>query len=200
MLGALSYLKTAHAFQEKKLKKAVVLIRGLKHLSPLAAIEQIEKEIGFLDFLKKRGNESNKLEKGSDDLKDLKVAAKSFSTIEALLDHAQHMSAMNKEIKNMSKHFTDAITLSTIHRAKGLEYQTVYILSAVDGSLPHDFSLESYRSGDESPLEEERRLFYVAMTRAKEELFISIPSHRRGKKANRSRFLAPINKKRKTNS
>ena len=199
LLEALSHLKTAHAFQEKKLKKAVTLIRGLKHLPPSVAIEQIEKEIGFLDFLKKRGNESSKLEKGSDDLKDLKVAAKSFSTIDALLDHAQHMSAMNKEIKNMSRHFTDAITLSTIHRSKGLEYEKVYIISAVDGSLPHDFALESYRAGDDAPLEEERRLFYVAMTRAKEELFISIPSYRRGKKANRSRFLAPINKKKKTN-
>ena len=199
-LEALSHLKTAHAFQEKKLKKAVTVIRGLKHLSPALAIEKIEKDIGFLDFLKKRGNESSKLEKGSDDLKDLKVAAKSFNTIEALLAHAEHMSAMNKEIKNLSKHFPDAISLSTIHRAKGLEYQTVYMIGAVDGSLPHDFSLEAYRNGDFTALEEERRLFYVAMTRAKEQLFISVPSSKRGKKANRSRFLAPINKKKKTDS
>jgi DNA helicase-2/ATP-dependent DNA helicase PcrA len=197
-LDSLSHLKTAHAFQEKKLKKAVTLIRGLKHLSPSMALEKIEKDIGFLDFLKKRGNESSKLEKGSDDLKDLKVAAKSFDTIESFLAHAEHMSAMNKEIKNLSKHFTDAITLSTIHRAKGLEYQTVYIIGAIDGSLPHDFALEAYRNGDFSALEEERRLFYVAMTRAKEKLFISVPSNRRGKKANRTRFLNRINKMRKT--
>ncbi|MDR7000772.1 ATP-dependent helicase [Neobacillus niacini] len=197
-LEALSYYKTAHAFQEKKLKKAVASIRALKQLAPLAAIDTIEKDIGFLDFLKKRGNESNKLEKGSDDIKDLKVAAKNFGTIDSLLAHAEHMSAMNKEIKNLSKHFTDAITLTTIHRAKGLEYHTVYVLGAVDGSLPHDFALESYRNGDYSALEEERRLFYVAMTRAKEQLFISVPSNRRGKKANRSRFLAPLNKKRKS--
>ncbi|WML38819.1 ATP-dependent helicase [Neobacillus sp. OS1-2] len=199
-LEALSHLKTAHVFQEKKLKKTVTLIRGLKHLSPISAIEKIEKDIGFLDFLKKRGNESSKLEKGSDDLKDLKVAAKSFTSIEALLVHAEHMTAMNKEIKKLSKHFTDAISLSTIHRAKGLEYQTVYMVGAVDGSLPHDFALEAYRNGDFTALEEERRLFYVAMTRAKEQLYISLPSSRRGKKANRSRFLAPINKKKKTDS
>ncbi|MFK9095463.1 ATP-dependent helicase [Bacillus salipaludis] len=199
-LEALSHLKTAHAFQEKKLKKAVTLIRGLKHLSPASALEKVEQDIGFLDFLKKRGNESSKLEKGSDDLKDLKVAAKSFVTIEALLAHAEHMSAMNKEIKNLSKHFSDAISLSTIHRAKGLEYKTVYMIGAVDGSLPHDFALEAYRNGDFTAIEEERRLFYVAMTRAKEKLFISVPSSRRGKKANRSRFLAPINKKKKTDS
>ncbi|MDQ0198215.1 UvrD-helicase domain-containing protein [Neobacillus ginsengisoli] len=196
-LEAISHLKTAHSFQEKKLIKAVTSIRTLKQLSPLTAIEKIEKDIGFLDFLKKRGNESNKLEKGSDDLKDLKVAAKSFDSIDALLVHAEHMSAMNKEIKNLSKHFTEAITLSTIHRAKGLEYQGVYIIGAVDGSLPHDFALDSYRNGDFTAIEEERRLFYVAMTRARESLFISVPSNRRGKKANRSRFLIPLFKKRK---
>jgi DNA helicase II / ATP-dependent DNA helicase PcrA len=199
-LESLSHLKTTHAFQEKKLKKAVTLIRGLKHLSPLKALEQIEKDLGFLEFLKKRGNESSKIEKGSDDLKDLKVAARSFEAIEALLVHAEHMSAMNKEIKNLSKHFTNAISLSTIHRSKGLEYHTVYILGAVDGSLPHDYALDTYRNGDFSALEEERRLFYVAMTRAQERLFISVPLNRRGKKAYRSRFLVPLHKKKKIDS
>jgi DNA helicase II / ATP-dependent DNA helicase PcrA len=196
-LEALSHIKTKYPFQEKKLKKIVPLIQALKYSSPLKALETIEKEIGFLDFLKKRGNESDQLEKGSDDLKDLKVAAKSFDTIQTLLAHADHMSAMNKEIKNLSKHFTDSITLSTIHRAKGLEYKNVYIIGAVDGSLPHDYALEASRSGDFSVLEEERRLFYVAMTRAKQELYISVPQYRRGKKAHPSRFLTPLMRKRK---
>lgn len=200
LLGALAHLTTAHAFQEKKLKKAVTIIRGLKHSSPHSALEKVEKDIGFLDFLKKRGNESNKLEKGSDDLKDLKVAAKSFDSIEAFLAHAEHMSAMNKEIKSLSKHFHESISLSTIHRSKGLEYKTVYIIGAVDGSLPHDFALDAYRNGDFTALEEERRLFYVAMTRAKDQLFISVPENRRGKKAHRSRFIAPLTKKKKTDS
>lgn len=193
-LEALLHLKTGHAFQERKLKNTVSIIRSLKHKEPLKAIDAIEKEIGFQDYLKKRGNEGNKLEKGSDDVKDLKVAARNFDSIQALLEHADHMAAMNKEIKNLSKHFLDAITLSTIHRSKGLEYNTVYILGSVDGSLPHDYALESLRNGDSKPLEEERRLLYVAVTRAKQNLFISVPENRRGKKANRSRFLQPIMK------
>jgi DNA helicase II / ATP-dependent DNA helicase PcrA len=193
-LEALTYLKTSHSFQEKKLKKAVQLIRSLKNSKPLTAIETIEKEIGFQDFLKKRGNEANKLEKGSDDIKDLKVVAKTFDSIDSLLSHTEHMSAMNKEVKKLSKHFHEAITLSTIHRAKGLEYPSVYVLGTVDGSLPHDFSLDRYRNGDSSPLEEERRLLYVAITRAKEQLFLSVPQYRRGKKANISRFLTPLKK------
>ncbi|MEW9053654.1 MAG: ATP-dependent helicase [Neobacillus sp.] len=192
ILEAISHIKTKHQFQEKKLKKAVQVIRALKFKKPLEAIESIEKEIGFLEFLKKRGNESNQLEKGSDDLKDLKVAAKNFDTIQGLLAHADHMAAMNKEIKNLSKHFKEAITLSTIHRSKGLEYESVYILGAVDGSVPHDYALDHYRNGDLTVLEEERRLFYVAMTRAKQQLFISVQQTRRGKKSNPSRFLAPL--------
>jgi DNA helicase II / ATP-dependent DNA helicase PcrA len=199
LLEAITYLKTTHSFQEKKLKKAVPLIRGLKMMAPAAAIEKIEKDLGFLDFLKKRGNESNQLEKGSDDLKDLKTAAKNFETIDALLAHAEHMSAMTKEMKNLSKHFREAITLSTIHGAKGLEYKCVYLLGGVDGSLPHDYALDAARNGDFSALEEERRLFYVAMTRAQEQLYISVPENRRGKKAHRSRFLTPLLKTKKAN-
>ncbi|WP_316571690.1 UvrD-helicase domain-containing protein [Neobacillus sp. YIM B06451] len=193
-LDALGKVKTAHAFQQKKLKSAVAAIKTMRGLAPYAAIEKIEKELGFLDYLKKRGSEGNKLEKGSDDVKDLKVAAKSFDAIPALLEHASHMAAMNREIKNLGKHFTSAITLSTIHRAKGLEYKTVYILGAVDGSLPHDYALESLRNGDSAPLEEERRLFYVAITRAMERLYISVPSMRRNRAANPTRFLTPVRK------
>ncbi|WP_059173049.1 UvrD-helicase domain-containing protein [Bacillus sp. FJAT-27445] len=193
-LDALARVKTAHAFQVKKLKAAAVAIKTMKSLAPFAAIEKIEKELGFLDYLKKRGSEGNKLEKGSDDVKDLKVAAKNFDSIPELLEHASHMAAMNKEIKNLGKHFTNTISLSTIHRAKGLEYKTVYILGAVDGSLPHDYALESLRNGDNAPLEEERRLFYVAITRAMERLYISVPSMRRNRAANPTRFLTPVRK------
>ncbi len=188
-LEALGQVKTGHSFQEKKLKTAIGLIRSLKTCKPLMAIEVIEKEIGFQEFLKKRGTEANQLEKGADDVKDLKVVAKNFATVEALLEHARHMAAMNKEVKKMGVHLDNKITLSTIHRAKGLEYGTVYVIGAVDGSLPHDFALGN---ADQAAMEEERRLLYVAVTRARNQLYLSIPQRRRGKKAQRSRFLAPL--------
>ncbi|MDZ5470382.1 ATP-dependent helicase [Bacillus sp. 31A1R] len=194
LLECLTEVKTGYAFQERKLKKLVSVVRSLSKLSPMSAIEVIEKELGYGDFIKKRGNEGNKLERGSDDIRDLKVAARSFQSIDDFLDHVAHMTAMNKEIKNLSKQREHAITLSTIHRAKGLEYKIVYIVGAVDGSLPHDYALESYRNGDEAPLEEERRLLYVAVTRAMEQLYISVPEKRRGKKAYMSRFLQPVKK------
>ena len=187
-IDAFGFVKTGHAFQEKKLKTVPAQIRGLKNMSPLVALEVIEKDLGYQDYVKKRGNEAA-IEKGSDDIRDLRVAAKKFTTVENFIDHVDHMMAMVKEVKQMSKHFTDAIQLTTIHRSKGLEYNTVYILAAVDGSLPHDFALDSYRKGELEPLEEERRLMYVAATRAKQNLYMSVLQTRRGKTAYPSRFL-----------
>ncbi|WP_338449012.1 ATP-dependent helicase [Niallia oryzisoli] len=192
LLECIGRIKTSFSFQEKKLKKVAPVIRSVVAKPPLAAIEKIEKELGFQEFLKKRGNEGNQWDKGSDDIRDLKVAAKNFTSIRDFLDHADHMAAMNKEMKQQSKQRKNAVTLSTIHRAKGLEYKIVYVIGTVDGSIPHDYALESLRAGDSDPLEEERRLLYVAATRAKEELFLSIPQNRRGKKANPSRFLTSI--------
>ncbi|WP_419883457.1 UvrD-helicase domain-containing protein [Peribacillus sp. B-H-3] len=192
-IDSFSFVKTGHAFQEKKLKALPKKIRSLKTVSPLVALEIIEKDLGFKDFVKKRGNDGS-AEKASDDIRDLRVAAKRFETLAEFIEHADHMTAMIKEVKNLSKHFTDSIQLTTIHRSKGLEYKTVYILAAVDGSLPHDFSLEEYRNGNESSLEEERRLLYVAATRAQEQLYISVPKTRRGKTAYPSRFLKALKK------
>ncbi|WP_028402624.1 UvrD-helicase domain-containing protein [Ectobacillus panaciterrae] len=189
LVRALSKLTNIQPFQQKKLQKMVPLFRTLKDAPPLVAIEIIEREMGFSDFIKKRGNEGNAMDKGSDDLRDLKVVARKFTTVLAFLAHVDHMIAMNEEMKKLSKTYTDAVQLLTIHRSKGLEYKHVYLLGAVDGSLPHDFSLDSFREGDSVPLEEERRLTYVAITRAQETLYVSVPSMRRGRTAYPSRFI-----------
>ena len=147
-MQTLSTVKTNFAFQERKLKKVLPIIRSLPSLSPLEAINKVEKELGFQEFVKKRGSEGNQWDKGSDDLRDLKVAARNFTSIHEFLQHTNHMAAMNKEIKLQSKQRKDGITLSTIHRAKGLEYKFVYVIGTVDGSIPHDYALESLRDGD----------------------------------------------------
>jgi len=83
------------------------------------------------------------------------------------------------------------LVLSTIHSAKGLEFHTVFLIQALDGILP-----SSYAIRDEEALEEELRLFYVAVTRAEEYLFITYPVfqyQRWGEQFSRpSRFLDAI--------
>ena len=88
LLECLKHIQTGFSFQERKLKKVEPVIRSIRSLTPVKAIEKVEKELGFGDFLKKRGNEGNKLDKGSDDLRDLKVSAKKFTSIHDFLDHS----------------------------------------------------------------------------------------------------------------
>ncbi|MFS0655764.1 ATP-dependent helicase [Bacillus sp. 179-C3.3 HS] len=190
MVEALGKLTDIQPFQRKKLQSIVPLFNTLRSLKPTDAVSFIEQKMGLGDYLKKRVNDTNVLEKGADDVRDVKTAAKRFDTIEAFLSHADHMKAAEKE-----KTDEPGVQLMTIHRAKGLEFNTVYMTSVVDGALPHDFALDELRHGDEEAIEEERRLLYVAMTRAEQSLYLSVPSFRRGKTAHRSRFLYPLLKK-----
>jgi DNA helicase-2/ATP-dependent DNA helicase PcrA len=70
-----------------------------------------------------------------------------------------------------------------MHSAKGLEYQHVFIAGAVEDLIPHE------RSKTDAEVEEERRLLYVGVTRAKNALYISVPKMRYDKKVKPSRFL-----------
>ncbi len=86
---------------------------------------------------------------------------------------------------------TDAIKLTTVHQAKGLEYDVVFVIGLADGQFPGRRSIEA---GD---VEEERRLFYVAVTRARNELYLCYPQDRvatrpRGHDATPSRFLQEL--------
>ncbi|WP_243292933.1 ATP-dependent helicase [Bacillus sp. FJAT-47783] len=189
-IDALPKLQGLKPFQVTKLNKVKRLLPKLKEMKPIHALDVIEKDLGFADFVKKRGHEGNKIEKGSDEIRDLKVAAKQFQTVQSFLAHVDHMVAKTKEMKK-DKH-KRGVQLMTIHRAKGLEFENVYILAAVDGGIPHDYALDAYSNGDDAPLEEERRLLYVAITRAKKYVALSLLQTRRGKSANRSRFLHPI--------
>lgn len=186
-IEALPKLQGLQPFQISKLKKVKRILPTLKDMKPIHALDVIEKDLGFLDFLKKRGHEGNKMEKGSDDIRDLKVAARKFQTVHQFLEHVDHMVAKAKEMKN--EKINRGVQLMTIHRAKGLEFDHVYILACVDGGIPHDYSLEQLRDGDSLFLEEERRLMYVAITRAKHFVALSALQTRRGKTANPSRFI-----------
>ncbi|GAE25326.1 putative ATP-dependent DNA helicase YjcD [Halalkalibacter wakoensis JCM 9140] len=190
-IEALPHIEGLQAFQLKKLKELPKKFALLKKKTPLQALEFIEQEMGFNEYVKKQGNEGNKMERGSDDVRDLKVMAKHHSTIEHFLEYIDHMTVKYEEIRGQ-RNLTNATQLMTIHRSKGLEFKHVYILGCVEGGLPHDYSLDAWREGDDKPLEEERRLMYVAVTRAEESVKISVPIMRRGKKAFRSRFVREI--------
>lgn len=84
-----------------------------------------------------------------------------------------------------------SVTISTVHSAKGLEWKRVYVTNLVEGSLPHKFSM-----GSDDEIEEERRLFYVAATRARDNLVLCVPKMQQNEantsKLRPSRFLTEL--------
>lgn len=189
LLEAFPFLSDLLPFQQKKLTDLPSQCRKVKTFKPYEALTFIENELGFKDTMRKQGQEGNKMEKGSDDFKQLKVVAKQFETVEAFLNHADHIIAKQASPFEPT---SNGIQLMTIHRSKGLEFNYVYILGCVDRSIPHEYALDALREGDEEPLQEERRLMYVAITRAIKNVFLSIPTNYRDNRSFPSRFLRPL--------
>ncbi|MDR0495983.1 MAG: UvrD-helicase domain-containing protein, partial [Treponema sp.] len=82
--------------------------------------------------------------------------------------------------------------LMTIHASKGLEFPVVFIAGAEEGTIPHEKSLDNDEDKGSLPVEEERRLFYVAITRAREKLYISSCQERRRRDTTSERFPSPF--------
>lgn len=105
-------------------------------------------------------------------LKDLEPHTKKHSPMEALQEFLEEIT-LDNELSEEGEQKENAVTLITMHSCKGLEYPYVHIVGLEEGILPHS------RSKMEGTLDEERRLFYVAITRAKEVLYLSHCTGRR---------------------
>ena len=126
------------------------------------AVNQILTYMGYQDYLKKMGMNANKLE-------TVKLIGSRVESPEKLLERLEELRTIIQE-KVSDKDCT--FILSTMHASKGLEYDTVYLLDVMDGILPEKV-LANPRTASKEELEtyeEERRLFYVGVTRAKNQL------------------------------
>jgi DNA helicase-2/ATP-dependent DNA helicase PcrA len=129
-------------------------------------------DAGYDDYLKENfANYRNRLE----DLEQLAVFAYQFGSVEDFLTQLALLTNVEAEDGQTAKSDAEKIKLSTIHQAKGLEFDVVFVIMLCDGLFPSARSMES-PEGEE----EERRLFYVAITRAKNELYLSYPLMRAG--------------------
>jgi DNA helicase II / ATP-dependent DNA helicase PcrA len=110
-------------------------------------------------------------EQRRDDLTSLESYARTFEAPVDFLSQLSLMATADTESIRVADQETEKITLSTIHQAKGLEWRAVFLIWLADGMFPSSRSLESADA-----IEEERRLFYVAVTRAKDELYLTYPA------------------------
>jgi len=109
-----------------------------------------------------------------EDLNTLMSFARQYENAADFLDQLALLTSLDNEV-TATREETELVTLSSVHQAKGLEWKVVFVIWMCDGMFPSSRSLES-----DDAIEEERRLFYVAVTRAKDELYLTYPHLRLG--------------------
>ena len=108
-----------------------------------------------------------------EDLNQLASFARQFGDVQEFLSQLALISNVDAEPAPNAAADNEAVNLSSVHQAKGLEFHTVFVIWLTDGMFPSSRSLET-----RDAIEEERRLFYVAITRARDELYLSYPHMR----------------------
>ncbi len=159
----------------------------IKPMAPVAAVNYIRKAVGYDDYLREyadmRRMKADELLEIADQLQE---SAGGFRSVE---DWERHMEEYKEQLLKRNQELDsqeddrESVAVMTMHSAKGLEFPVVYIPDANEGTTPHSKAIL------DADLEEERRMFYVAMTRAKDRLHIYYAKERYHKKMEVSRFV-----------
>lgn len=163
-------------------------LKIIKNLRPYTAIQYIRKGIGYEEYLVEYAAYRRiKSEELFDLLDEIQEASKEFETFEDWFLHIEkYGEELKEQIQKGKEQKEEAVTMSTMHSAKGLEYKVVIIIDVNEGIIPHRKAVL------DADLEEERRMFYVAMTRAKRYLHIFYVKERYNKELEVSRFLSQL--------
>ena len=161
--------------------------RILKNMAPYGAIQYIRKHIGYDEFLKEYAAfRKINMEDLKEVLREIEERAKAFRTIEEWFTHIEEYSEELKRQSQQKETVPEAITFMTMHGSKGLEFDLVFIIGANETITPYK------KAETKEEVEEERRMFYVAMTRARKKLIISYTKERNGKSMAQSRFVGEL--------
>lgn len=162
------------------------VLQKMSRARPAQQFELILREIDYLANLEKRGQGGYT---SNANLLKLCVLRRLASDAADLPDFLSVVEGAEESCRSPEK---SAVTLSTVHSAKGQEFDRVILADALDGVFPDSSAVEDRAAGDADPMEEELRLFYTAMTRARDRLEILCPSEGMGRKLHRSRFAAML--------
>lgn len=154
---------------------------------PVDILSYIYYDIGYIDYIKEYCEKNND---NYDDivliLNELLDTAKEYNTCDEWIEYIVNFTKEIDDIKQNNRHSKNTVNLMTMHASKGLEFEVVFIVDANETITP------SYRAYKEDDIEEERRMFYVAMTRAKSRLYIYSIKEKNGKFIEISRFIKEL--------
>ena len=170
---------------ERRIEKLWEDIQMIGKMRPFAAVNYIRKAIGYDSFLKEYARERSMEEEGLFEVLDsLQESSTRYSSFEEWFLHIERYKEELKEVYGKKKKEENAVTLATFHSAKGLEFDVVHIIDVNEGVTPYKKAVLP------ADLEEERRMFYVGVTRAKEELHLYAAKKIGNHEKEISRFLA----------
>lgn len=172
----------------ERIEKLEYEIQMLEKMNPYSAINYIRKGIGYEDYLKEYADYRRiKVDELYEVLDEIQESARDYKTYEEWFVHIdEYAEELAEQARRQKENNVDSVTMTTMHSSKGLEFQVVYIIDANEGITPH------HKAILEADLEEERRMFYVAMTRAKQYLHIYSVQNRYNKELDLSRFVGEI--------
>ena len=166
-------------------------VRMMKNMAPYAAIQYIRKKIGYDDFLKEYAEKHQiSWKQLMDVMAELEERSKNFKSYDEweihIAKYTQELEEQQAKARNIKGERDNKVQLMTIHSAKGLEFEDVFVIHANEGEIPHQ------KAEKKDEIEEERRLFYVALTRAKNNLCISYITQKNGNSIKPSRFVEEL--------
>ena len=159
-------------------------------MTPFAAIQYIRRGIGYEEFLKEYASlRKMKFEELLDVIDEIQESARGFNSYSDWFSHMEeYKEELKRQAQNRRSKNLDGINIMTMHSAKGLEFSTVFLVDVNEGITPHKKAVLPEN------IEEERRLFYVAMTRAKKQLYIFSSKQHYNKAMSPSRFISELTK------
>lgn len=160
-------------------------LKIIAKMTPYKAIQYIRETVGYDEFLQEYAAfRKMKLDDLLEVLLEVQETAKDCNKIEDWFEYIEeYEEELEIQLKAGRQKQADSVVFTTMHSAKGLEYDVVFLPDAAEGIIPHKKSMK------EADIEEERRLFYVAVTRAKNYLHIYVPGELYQKKQVVSRFV-----------
>ena len=159
-------------------------VKMLAKMAPYAAIQYIRKRIGYDDFIRDYAY-THHVERAdlNEILAELEESSKPCSSIEEWFRPIEEYTETLRLKERQKSMDQEGVRLMTLHAAKGLEFDAVWLIEAMEGQIPYK------KAKTDKETEEERRLFYVGMTRAREQLTVCYAKTKNGKAAEPSRFV-----------
>ena len=184
-IGRIKEIYSGNDEMLERLDKLFSDIELIKNMSPFAAVNYIRKGIGYddyvTDYIYEHKADREELYNVFDEILHRTLNYRSLKEwMERVAKERKNIETEKMVSENRGVHFL------TMHCSKGLEYKTVFVVDVCEGIIPYNKAVLNEQ------IEEERRLFYVAMTRAKEKLYLLYPKQRYNKDTTRSRFIEEI--------